>query len=165
MVQPCQKNYFGHNVKTFLTCVPLHPSIKKIKENFHIFNRFHSTHTSVEEVAVKISEKDVKKQPPREASSVGPLLKIKISFRKYYATHLKMELIKRNSQIHLNWAEIKPTFKKDDRSDKEKCRSISLLTAVSKINEKGLYDQLNRYLITRTLSLSRAHTRTLPRAR
>ena len=70
------------------------------------------------------------------------MLKIKISFRKYYATNLLMELIKTNT---LKLAEIIPTFNKDDRSDNENYRPISLLPAVSKIYEKDLNDQLNGY--------------------
>ena len=43
----------------------------------------------------------------------------------------------------LKLAEIKPTFKKDDRCNKENYRPISLLPAVSKIYEKSLYEQLS----------------------
>ena len=39
-------------------------------------------------------------------------------------------------------AEIKATFKKDERCYKENYRPISMLPAVSKIYDKMLYDQL-----------------------
>ena len=52
-----------------------------------------------------------------------------------------------NSTFHnsLKYAEIKPTFKKDDRCEKENYRPVSLLPVVSKFYEKVLYGQIEAY--------------------
>ena len=45
----------------------------------------------------------------------------------------------------LKLAEIKPTYKKDERTCKENYRPVSLLPAISKVYEKVLYGQLSIY--------------------
>ena len=47
----------------------------------------------------------------------------------------------------LKYAEIKPNHKKGDRADRENYRPISLLSTVSKIYERLLYDQIHDYFI------------------
>ena len=46
----------------------------------------------------------------------------------------------------LKLAEIKPTFKKENRCSKENYRPVSLLPVISKIYEKILYGQINSYI-------------------
>ena len=47
-------------------------------------------------------------------------------------------------------AKVFPLYKKDDRTDAQNYRPISVLPAISKICERVVYDQLYRYLIQMT---------------
>ena len=46
----------------------------------------------------------------------------------------------------LKFANIMHVHKKDEATDKENCRLVSVLPLFSKIFEKNIYDQLSRYL-------------------
>ena len=46
----------------------------------------------------------------------------------------------------LQFANISPVHKKDDATNKENCRPVSVLPSFSKIFEKVIYDQLSHYL-------------------
>ena len=39
-------------------------------------------------------------------------------------------------------ADVRPAFKKDDKTDKENCRPISILPNLSKVYERLMYDQM-----------------------
>ena len=45
----------------------------------------------------------------------------------------------------LKKADITPVYKKDEKFLKNNCRPVSILPSVSKIYERGIYDQLNYY--------------------
>ena len=47
--------------------------------------------------------------------------------------------------VSLKQADIKPIHKKDSRSDKENYRPVSILPNLSKIYERCLYTQMNKY--------------------
>ena len=47
--------------------------------------------------------------------------------------------------VSLKQADIKPIHKKDSRSDKENYRPLSILPNLSKIYERCLYTQMNKY--------------------
>ena len=42
----------------------------------------------------------------------------------------------------LKHADVRPAFKKDDKTDKENCRPISILPNLSKVYERLMYDQM-----------------------
>ena len=45
----------------------------------------------------------------------------------------------------LKQADIKPVYKKDSRNEKENCRPVSILPNLSKIYERCMYTQMNKY--------------------
>ena len=46
----------------------------------------------------------------------------------------------------MKMAEITPSHKKDDRTQKDNFRSVSILPSVSKILEKNMYEDINKFL-------------------
>ena len=55
-------------------------------------------------------------------------------------------LLKGSFPDNLKLANIKPVHKKDEPTDKESYRPVSVLPLISKIFERLIYDQLNEYL-------------------
>ena len=47
--------------------------------------------------------------------------------------------------VYVTLAELKPTYKKEDRCNKENYRPVSLLPVVSKIFENIIYAQISSY--------------------
>ena len=45
----------------------------------------------------------------------------------------------------LKYAEVKPVFKKDDKTDKENYRPINILPTLSKVYERVIYIQMHPY--------------------
>ena len=45
----------------------------------------------------------------------------------------------------LKYVNVKPVFKKDDKTDKENCRLISILPTLSKVYESLIYNQMYPY--------------------
>ncbi len=58
---------------------------------------------------------------------------------------VKQSIASCNFPSDLKMAEVSPIFKKDDRKNKEKYRSISILPASSKAFECIIFDQLTNY--------------------
>ena len=46
----------------------------------------------------------------------------------------------------MNMAEITPSHKKDDRTKKDNYRPVSILPSVSKILEKNMYEDINKFM-------------------
>jgi hypothetical protein len=53
----------------------------------------------------------------------------------------------------LKMANVKPLFKKNDRLKPENYRSASILSIVSKVVEKAVYKQLEKFLISNNFRL------------
>ena len=122
-----------------------HPSILKIKEKRRELNILCLRHTKINEIIGTILSIDVNKASPKEG--IPP--KIIINNYDIFAPLLCNEF---NSGIDnnkfpdtLKIAEIKPSFKQDDRQNKGNYRPVSLLPVISKVYEKVLYGQINEY--------------------
>ena len=121
-----------------------HPSIQKIRER-DISTEFRITHTTVQTITKVISEIDTKKSTSKD-SIPAKILKINTDLvSPILCNAFNTGVTTYSFSNHLKLAEIKPIFKKDDRTDKENYRPVSLLPIVSKVYEKVLNQQLNPY--------------------
>ena len=121
-----------------------HPSVLKIKDR-DISTRFKITHTSLKTINDIILDIDTKKSTSKD-SIPAKILKLNADLLSPILCNDFNKGVTINSfPNHLKLAEIKPTFKKNDRTDKENYRPISLLPLVSKVYEKALNEQLHPY--------------------
>ena len=67
-------------------------------------------------------------------------------FSKFFQANLYNTIETSTFPEQLNYADVKPVFKKDSRTDKENYRPISILSNISKIYERCFKKQLEEYL-------------------
>ena len=127
-------------IKTFRN----HPSIIKLKSKYSFQETF-----SFKPVPVKYVESIIKNIPDnRAAGGEIPLNVLKQSGFTYQMLTdcINGALSQGIFPDSLKLANITPVHKKDETTDKENYRPVSVLTLVSKIFEKVIYDQLSQYL-------------------
>ena len=123
-----------------------HPSILKIKEAFGNQDTFSFVHCSYEDVLEEIRSLNVLKACPK--TSIPP----KIIKDNYDIFALKLHNDINNSIDNAMFpdkqkeADITPVHKKDDRTDKTNYRPVSILPAVSKIFEKIIFYQIDKFM-------------------
>ena len=134
-----EKAIFKHNK---------HPSIININEkNKEKLNKndFRIRHTSIKNVSDLILNIDVNKASPMEGIPAN-ILKANYDLISPILCNDFNKGVDNNAFPDcLKCAEIKPTFKRGDRSNKENYRPVSILPVVSKIYEKILYEQINMH--------------------
>ena len=123
-----------------------HPSIIKIRETTNINDHFHFTPVSVEQSTENIKGLDKKK------ASTFNGIPSKILSDNYDIISPFVTKMYNDSNINmyfpdlLKLADITPIYKKDDTTNKENYRPVSILPSVSKIFERNMYDQISNYI-------------------
>ena len=123
-----------------------HPSILKIKSTFPENSNFSFTLTNLKAVINEIGNLNESKSTPIESipskilkdnyDIIGP--KIVIDFN----SSVKSGIFPQNQKL----ADISPIFKKDVKLYKENYRPVSILSALSKISEKLMLNQIDEYM-------------------
>ena len=123
-----------------------HPSILKIKEAFGNGEKFSLVHCMYENVCEEIKSLNISKACPK---STLPSKIIKDNYD-FFALKLHNDL---NRSIddgdfpnNLKLADITPVHKKDDRTDKTNYRPVSILPAISKIYERIIFYQIDKFM-------------------
>ena len=128
-----------------------HPSIIKLKSKYNFQEKF-----SFKPVPVKYVESIIKNIPNnRAAGGEVPLHILKQSGFTYQILTdcINDALFQGIFPDGLKLANIAPVHKKDEVTDKENYRPVSVLPLLSKIFEKVIYDQLSQYLEKHLISL------------
>ena len=145
---PCNETDFEEDqLSSIINKYKNHPSIKKIKSNYAINHKF-----SFKPVTVKDIENIIKNIPVNKAA--GGEIPINILKQSGFTYEMIKDCV--NDSIilkdvfpdSLKLANITPAHKKDETTDKENYRPISILPLFSKIFERVIYDQLNAYIET-----------------
>ena len=123
-----------------------HPSVLKIKEAFGNSEKFSLEHCMYENVCEEIKSLNISKACPK---STLPSKIIKDNYD-FFALKLHNDL---NRSIddgefpnNLKLADITPVHKKDDRTDKTNYRPVSILPAISKIYERIIFYQIDKFM-------------------
>ena len=138
----CDKNHISNIVLNYKD----HPSIIKIRETINISDTFNFTPVNEEQISEKIKALDKKK------ASTFNGIPSKILAENYDIISPFVTKMYNDSNIHLNFpdplklADITPTYKKDDTTNKENYRPVSILPSVSKIFERNMFDQISGYI-------------------
>ena len=126
----------------------LRPGQKQGKLSILVPQLFDQAKENIEDIILNIN---VNKVAPK-AGIPAKILKINYDiFAPILCEDFNKGIDNSNFLNYLKCAEIKPTFKKDDRTEKENYRPVSLLPVVSKIYEKVLYRKIDAYF-NQTLS-------------
>ena len=120
-----------------------HPSVIRIKGAHNNDISFSFKHTNITTVKNLILELNVKKATPKDGIPVKVLRDNHDILSPIICKNFNLGLDVCDFPKNLKKAEIKPTYKNDDRCLKENYRPVSLLPIVSKIFEKILYTQIN----------------------
>ena len=139
------ENINNEKLTTIINKFETHPSIMKIKSKYAIQEKF-----SVKSVTVKDVENTIKNIPNIKAS--GGEIPVNILKQSRFTYEMLTDRI--NDAIagenvfpaSLNFADITPVHKKDETTNKENYRPVSVLPLISKIFERIIYDQLSEYL-------------------
>ena len=81
----------------------------------------------------------------RFLEDAAPILKVPVTFL------INLSISEGEVPDELKMAKVKPLFKKNDRLKPENYRSASILSIVSKVVEKAVYKQLEKFLISNNL--------------
>ena len=121
-----------------------HPSIIKINSSVETTQLFDFHFVSSDDISKIINSMD----STRKTSGAIPIKIVKLA-NKQICKHLENcinECLKQNKfRKELKIADITPIFKKEDPLDKSNYRPISILPTVSKIFQRILFNQLQRF--------------------
>ena len=122
-----------------------HPSIKKIQANFEINSRFKFRNVTPDEIY-----NEIKKLDPSKSTSGNIPVKIIKEYLFLYLnplTHCFNNCINENKfPDPFKLADVTPIFKKDNKTQKENYRGISILKALAKVLERLLSKQLIEFM-------------------
>ena len=123
-----------------------HPSVLKIKDMYKISDdSFHFMSVDVITIDKKLCNIDNKKSQGYD-NIPGKLLRLAHSALAPHPTYLVNECLRTPAfPYNMKNSELSPIYKRHDNLDKVNCRPVSVLTAVSKLNESVMNDQLGQY--------------------
>ena len=127
-------------IKTFKK----HPSILKIKE-LNSGCRFSFENVSLEDVKKVTRELDISKASQLLDIPTKIFKQNADIFSEFFFVNINHSMNNSTFPEQLKWADVKPVFKKNSRTDKENYRPVSILPNIFKIYEGCLYKQLYDY--------------------
>ena len=139
------ENMHNEKLTTIIKKFENHPSIMKIKSKYTIHEKF-----SIKPVTAKDVENIIKNMPNNKSS--GGEIPLNILKQSRFTYKMLTDCI--NDAIvgedifpdSLKFGDITPVHKKDETTNKENYRPISVLPLISKIFERIIHDQLSEYL-------------------
>ena len=122
-----------------------HPSILKIKSHYETEKLFHFNNISPENLKDKVNNLSTGKSSRGDIPT--KILKEYIDTVNVNLTDcLNASINEGNFPNEMKLADITPVFKKDAKTDKKNYRPISILSALSKVFERLLCDQLQNFM-------------------
>ena len=134
------------NVTNYIDKLKIHPSTLKIKHVVNIDKAF-----NFDFIDIKNMTKTMHSLDPTESNPINSSIPAKIIisncdiFIPILHNNFNNNIINGIFSFDLKLSDITPTYKEKDRILKENYRSISILSAISKIYEKLMAEQLNIY--------------------
>ena len=165
-IAECFKNYFENSVKklnidmdpiihftsdsidnvmNYIDKFKIHPSILKIKDVGNIDKTFNFDFIDITNMTKIMYSLDTTKSNPINSIPAKIIISNCDIFIPILHNNFNNNIINRIFPLNLKLSVITPTYKKNDRLLKENYRPISILPAISKIYEKLMAEQLNKY--------------------
>ena len=144
------ENTFNNQKKNTLETIykdyKQHPSILKIREKVQIKGTFSFNTITCQDMEKEITNLDPNKALPFNDIPVNILRSNMDILSPYITDTFNNSILSSTFPDSLKLAEVSPTHKKDDTTDKKNYRPISILPTVSKLFERNLYNQINSYM-------------------
>ena len=123
-----------------------HPSILRINQNVMNGDTFTFSPSSESEIASKINS--LNRNKPSTFNNIPTKILIDTSdISTLFITKIyNNSVISNKCPSSLKLADVTPTYKKDDRTDKTNYRPICILLAISKVFERSIYDHIFEYI-------------------
>ena len=123
-----------------------HPSVLKIKEYITPEYDFSFSPTTTQQLEIEIQQLD-----PKKASAENDIPTKVLIETSDVASHYLTKICNESKKDHifpesLKLADVIPIHKKDERTNKENYRPVSLLPITSKLFERDMYKQIHRYI-------------------
>ena len=123
-----------------------HPSIQKIKEMVNIGTKFSFVKCSAEDIELEINKLNTSK-PTTFNNIPAKILLDNSNLCSTFISKIYNESIQNsNFPVTLKKADITPAHKKNETTNKENYRPVSILPTISKIFERNMYDQIYVYM-------------------
>ena len=117
-----------------------HPSILRIKQYFNNPTEFSLVPVDKDVIAKEIKNLNTKKAAPQDDIPVK-ILKLKNDiFSQYLSQIFSKSIEAANFPNESKYADITPVYKKNNRHEKENYRTVSIISVISKILKRCLYD-------------------------
>ena len=139
-------NHSIDNISRVISKYKNHPSILKIKENTIRGDKF--TFDILQENDIFSKLQSLNKEKPTTFNNIPASILVDTSdiTAPYITKYLNNSIIECKFPSPLKNADITPAHKKDDRTDKSNYRPISILPSMSKVFERSMYDQIDKYM-------------------
>ena len=134
------------NILNIINKYKNHPSILNIKERVDVKNIFSLKSCNTTDIKAEIHKLDIKK--PTTFNNIPAKILVENSdvcsnvISKIY----NESILNSNFPEPLKKADITPVHKKDEMTNKENYRPVSILPSISKIFERNMYDQIYTYM-------------------
>ena len=120
-------------------------SIKKIKETYKITDKFHLKEVSSEEVKKVIKSLNKKKSAISSCIPVKVLIDSVDTYLPIFTDIINSSIRNGTFSDEIKLAEVTPLFKTAEPFDKVNYRPVSLLSHVSKVYERIIFNQISTY--------------------
>ena len=142
----CSPNHTVETISKIIATFTNHPSILKIEDRVQTTTKFSLSCVNEKRITEVICSLDISK--PTTFNNIPA--KILVQSCDICSTHLtdifNSSMINRIFPSALKMADISPVHKKDERTNKENNRPVSILPSVFKIFERIIYCQIDNYI-------------------
>ena len=140
---PCDVN---DSISNIISKFKSHPSILNIKERVEIKEKFAFSRPEVEDIEKEIRKLNINK--PTTFNNIPAKILVETSeiCSPFITKIFNESILNSNFPQSLKQADITPVYKKDERTNKENYRPVSILPSVSKLFERNMYDQICLYM-------------------
>ena len=123
-----------------------HPSILKIREKLgHENFSFSFSHVTVEDISKEINALNTSKATPKDTIPAKIIKEFQSIFAHKIFIDFNSSVDSSSFPLNLKSADVTPVFKKGDRLEKTNYRPVSILSSISKVFERLLFNQMNKY--------------------
>ena len=122
-----------------------HPSILAIEMNLELNSSFSFRQVSLNEIEKLVGNLDTSKSCQYDDIPTRIIKDNKDIFSKFLFNHVNQTLINLKFPAHLKQGDVIPIFKKGKNTCKENYRPVSILSNISKIFERVLFNQLTMF--------------------
>ena len=122
-----------------------HPSVLIIKEKNNLSEKFSFSQVLFDDILKKVRNLDSAKASKQTDIPTKILKQNSEYFAKYFYNNINYCMENSNFPSDLKSADVTPAYKKNSKNSKDNYRPVSILSNISKVYERCIYEQLQSY--------------------